>query len=81
MSGTVEGGRKAYLTNIEKYGADYYANIGRMGGRRRCNGGFASDKIGPDGLTGPQRARLAGAKGGKISRRGPSLKTGGVSNA
>ena len=81
MSGTVEGGRKAYLTNISKYGADYYANLGQIGGRRSRNGGFASRKVGVDGLTGPQRARLAGQKGGKISRRGPSLKTGGASNA
>lgn len=31
-------------------------------------------KIGKDGLTGRERARKAGAKGGKISRRGPSVK-------
>ena len=71
MSATVEGGRKAYLTNIAKHGRDFYAKIGQMGGRRSCNGGFASDKVGPDGLTGRQRARVAGSKGGKISRRGP----------
>lgn len=70
MSGTVEGGRKAYLTNIAKHGQDFYARIGQMGGRRGHTGGFASNKIGPDGLTGYQRARVAGSKGGKISRRG-----------
>ena len=71
MSGTVEGGRKAYLTNIKKHGQGFYQRIGQMGGWRGHTGGFASNKIGPDGLTGPQRARVVGAKGGKISRRGP----------
>lgn len=35
-------------------------------------GGFASDKIGPDGLTGRQRAALVGAIGGLKSKRGPA---------
>lgn len=80
MSGTVEGGRKAYETNIARHGYDFYAKIGQMGGRRGHTGGFASNKIGPDGLTGYQRARIVGAKGGKISRRGPREATTEVSN-
>ena len=32
MPGTLEGGRKAAATNKAKYGADFYANIGRKGG-------------------------------------------------
>ena len=32
-------------------------------GKRHGKGGFASLKVGKDGLTGPQRARLAGTKG------------------
>lgn len=80
MPGTVEGGRKAYLTNIAKHGQDFYAKIGQMGGRRSCNGGFASNKIGPDGLTGYQRARIVGAKGGRISRRGARKDAAEVSN-
>lgn len=36
---------------------------GTHGGKRHGRGGFASLKIGKDGLTGPQRARLAGLKG------------------
>lgn len=80
MSGTVEGGRKAYQKNIQRHGQDFYAKIGQMGGRRGHSGGFASNKIGPDGLTGRQRARVAGSKGGKISRRGPREATTEVSN-
>lgn len=72
MSGSREGGRKAAATNKKKYGKDFYANIGRKGGKRGRAGGFASEKPGKDGLTGPERARIAGAKGGVISRRGPA---------
>lgn len=43
--------------------------MGHIGGVLSRGGGFASDKIGSDGLTGRQRASIAGAKGGKISRR------------
>ena len=32
-------------------------------------GGFASEKVGKDGLTGKQRAEIAGAKGGRKSKR------------
>lgn len=80
MSGTVEGGRKAYQKNIQRHGRDFYAKIGQMGGQRGHSGGFASDKVGPDGLTGRQRARVAGSKGGKISRRGPRKDAAEVSN-
>lgn len=38
------------------------------------NGGFACLEKGRDGLTGPERARILGAKGGRISKRGPSKK-------
>lgn len=74
MSGTVEGGRKAYLTNIAKHGKDFYREIGRKGGFNGHTGGLASNKIGPDGLTGYQRARIVGAKGGRISRRSNNRK-------
>lgn len=33
MSGTVEGGRKAALTNLSLYGNEFYRNIGRKGGK------------------------------------------------
>lgn len=72
MVGTVAGGRKASATNMAKYGADYYARIGAKGGSRSTTGGFASEKVGADGLTGLERARIAGKKGGSISKRGPA---------
>lgn len=70
MSGTVEGGKKAAATNKRLYGKNFYAEIGRQGGQNGHTGGFASEKIGDDGLTGFERARIAGAKGGHLSRRG-----------
>lgn len=69
MSGNRAGGLKAAEKNIKHFGKDFYKNIGKMGGAKSRNGGFASDKIGPDGLTGAERARIAGRKGGSKSRR------------
>lgn len=69
MAGTKYGGLSAARTNKERYGSDFYKRIGAEGGKRGRTGGFASDKVGKDGLTGRERARLVGAKGGKISRK------------
>ena len=74
MPGTREGVAKAVLTNKKKHGEDFYQRIGAKGGRNGTTGGFASNKVGEDGLTGRQRAVLAGAIGGHISRRGPVKK-------
>lgn len=74
MPGTREGAAKAVLTNKKKHGEDFYKRIGKKGGRNGTTGGFASDKVGEDGLTGRQRAVLAGAIGGHISRRRPATK-------
>ena len=63
MSGTIVGGKKAALTNKIKHGSDYYVRIGRKGGQNGHTGGFASN---------PELAKLAGQKGGKISKRGMS---------
>lgn len=65
MSGTRAGGLKAYKTNIAKQGADFYERIGAKGGRSGHTGGFASN---------PELARIAGAKGGRISKRGKAKK-------
>lgn len=65
MAGTIEGGRKAAKTNKEKYGSNFYAKIGGIGGRNGHTGGFASN---------PELARRAGQKGGRKSKRGPSKK-------
>ncbi len=69
MSGTLEGGRKAAATNKAKYGKEFYANIGRKGGRNGNTGGFAAN---------PELAKIAGAKGGKKSKRGPAKRDGRV---
>lgn len=72
MSGNKIGGRKAAETNLKKYGKNFYVEIGRKGGSNGHTGGFNSDKVGKDGLTGRERAKIAGAKGGSISKRGPA---------
>lgn len=71
MSGTRAGGLKAKETNYKLHGDDFYARIGHIGGQKCGTGGFASYNIGEDGLTGRERARIAGAKGGRKSKRGP----------
>lgn len=60
MAGTVEGGRAARDTNKRKYGEDWYVKIGAMGGKKSRTGGFFANR---------ELARIAGAKGGRISRR------------
>lgn len=69
MSGTVEGGKRAARTNKLRYGAQFYSIIGSIGGRKGTGGGFASKKVGADGLTGRQRARYHGSIGGQVSKR------------
>jgi general stress protein YciG len=61
MAGTKAGGTKAALTNKAKYGSAFYAMIGAKGGKKTGMKGFALNR---------ELARAAGAKGGKISRRG-----------
>ena len=74
MSGTKAGGVKAGRTNIERYGKDFYKTIGAKGGRNGHTGGFASYAVGPDGMTGRERARVAGSIGGLNSKRGRANK-------
>lgn len=59
------GGLKAAETNRKKYGEDFYKIQGRKGGRAGHTGGFHAN---------PELARIAGKKGGTISRRGPATK-------
>lgn len=61
MAGTKVGGTKAAAVNKARHGADFYARIGAIGGKKGRTGGFAAN---------PALARIAGAKGGRISRRG-----------
>lgn len=70
--GTKEGAKKAAATIKEKYGEDFHRKIGRKGGQNGHTGGFACLERGSDGLTGPERARILGAKWGRISKRGPA---------
>ncbi len=60
MAGTKKGGQLAAATNKTRYGSDFYAKIGAKGGKLGKTGGFAAN---------PELARIAGAKGGRISRR------------
>jgi general stress protein YciG len=60
MAGTKAGGVKAAQTNKTKHGSDFYAKIGAKGGKMGRTGGFAAN---------PELARIAGRKGGLISRR------------
>ena len=60
MSGSRAGGLKAAETNKQKYGREFYQNIGRKGGKACVPKGFAVN---------PELAKRAGSKGGKISRR------------
>ena len=65
MAGTIEGGKKAAKTNRAKHGDDFYARIGRKGGKAGTTGGFAANR---------ELASIAGKIGGKISKRGPAKK-------
>jgi uncharacterized protein len=63
MAGTIIGGKQAARTNKARHGKDFYARIGRIGGRRGTSGGFAADR---------ELASRAGKIGGAKSRRGKS---------
>lgn len=69
MVGTKAGGKKAAITNKRIHGENFYAEIGRKGGQSGNTDGFASTVVGKDGMTGCERAMLAGAVGGRKSRR------------
>lgn len=62
MAGTKEGALKAVATIKEKHGEDFFKKVGAIGGVAKSpNKGFGADR---------ERAKLAGMKGGRISRRG-----------
>ena len=62
MAGTKEGGIKTSAIVKKRYGNNYYASIGSKGGSTKTNlpKGFAAN---------PELARVAGANGGRISKR------------
>lgn len=59
MAGTKIGGQKAAAKNKAK-NPNFYSDIGKIGGKNGHTGGFAAN---------PELARIAGRKGGQISRR------------
>lgn len=61
MAGTMAGGLKAAAKNLAN-DPNFYKRIGAIGGKKGTTGGFAANK---------ELARIAGQKGGKISRRKP----------
>ena len=63
MAGTKAGAKKAAATNLARHGKNFYAKIGQKGGKNGHTGGFFANR---------DLARVAGAKGGRISRRGPA---------
>ena len=64
LSGSVAGGKKAAAVNMTK-DPDFYRKIGAIGGKNGNTGGFASN---------PKLAKLAGARGGHLSKRGKDPK-------
>jgi hypothetical protein len=70
MAGTKAGGEAAARTNKANQGEDFYKRIGSIGGKKGNRDGtikgFAAR---------PELARIAGAKGGAISKRRPGQKT------
>lgn len=63
MPGTKAGGLKAKQTNLQRHGDDFYKRIGSKGGQAGGTGGFYANR---------ELAKIAGAKGGAKSRRGPA---------
>lgn len=64
MTGTKSGGLKVKKVVLAK-NPNFYKENGRLGGLKSRGGGFAANH---------ELARIAGAKGGRISRRKPVKK-------
>lgn len=66
MAGTAKGAAKAKKTNLERYGENFYAEIGSNGGKngKGTKKGFAAN---------PKLAAEAGKVGGARSRRGKKV--------
>lgn len=62
MAGTAAGGKAAAITNKIKHGDSFYAKIGKMGGSvsRRQTRYFFTNR---------EAARIAGKRGGQVSRK------------
>ena len=64
MSQTKKGALKGAQKILQR-DPDFFKRIGAKGGRNSTGGGFAAN---------PELARIAGIKGGRISRRGKVVK-------
>lgn len=64
MSGTKAGGSKTAQKLIEKYGKDYFKNMGRKGGKVCVPKGFSMNR---------ELAREAGRKGGSHATYNPKV--------
>jgi len=60
MAGTKEGGKKAYLTFIQRYGVDAWSYQASRGGRNSHGSRFSTDRA---------FAAEMGRKGGRKSKR------------
>lgn len=60
MSGNSESAKKSRDKNLAN-DPEYYSKIGHKGGtaKHQFPGGFGSDSVGKDGLTGKERAKVA----------------------
>lgn len=65
MAGNKIGGQRAAASIKRLYGDDFYVRIGKKGGQNGHTGGFTANS---------ELARIAGRKGGLISRRGKAKK-------
>lgn len=69
------GNRQKWMDSmIKQHGSEeavieHMKNIARLGGSVKGPKGFASDKVDSDGLSGKERASIAGKIGGTKSRR------------
>lgn len=66
MAGSISGGLRAANTNKLRYGEDFYRVIAKKGGSKRH----------PETrhwFVNREAARIAGANGGRKSRRGPKV--------
>lgn len=60
------GGKKSAETRKRLYGDDYFSQLAaKRKGKKSPGSGFSSKKVGPDGLTGRERASLAGKESAK----------------
>lgn len=71
MAGSKIGGKRAAQTNKERHGEDFYQRIAKL-----SNAGWEKNGRKPRGFAANRElARIAGARGGKISRRSKEKKS------